>query len=85
VSIGTASPSCSWFGFTVWFLARRYEGLTLEDIPHGKGVLVFGNGLGGGIQNAETGDRWDNVSCFMALKRLSLPGQFEAHTGITYA
>ena len=28
-----------------------------EDIPHGKGVLVFGNGLGGGIQRADRGDR----------------------------
>lgn len=28
-----------------------------EDIPHGKGVLVFGNGLGGGIQQADRGDR----------------------------
>jgi len=29
----------------------------LEDTPHGKGVLVFGNGLGGGIQKADRGDR----------------------------
>jgi len=37
--------------------APSYEGLTREDAPHGKGVLVFGNGKGGGIQRAERGDK----------------------------
>lgn len=31
----------------------------LNDIPHNKGVLVFGNGLGGGIQNAKRADRYE--------------------------
>ena len=38
---------------------RRYEGLMLNEIPHNKGVLVFGNGLGGGIQKADRGDRYE--------------------------
>lgn len=36
-----------------------YEGLMLEDIPHNKGTLVFGNGLGGGIQSATKGDKYE--------------------------
>lgn len=36
---------------------RRYEGLTREDAPSAKGILVFGNGLGGGVQRAERGDK----------------------------
>lgn len=36
----------------------RFEGLTREGIPHGRGVLVMGNGGGGGgIQNTARGDR----------------------------
>lgn len=31
----------------------------LNDVPHNKGVLVFGNGLGGGIQKADRGDRYE--------------------------
>lgn len=38
---------------------RSYEGLMLNDVPHNKGVLVFGNGLGGGIQKADRGDRYE--------------------------
>lgn len=29
----------------------------LNDVPHNKGVLVLGNGLGGGLQRADRGDR----------------------------
>ncbi|KAL4854759.1 Phosphatidylinositol 4-phosphate 5-kinase 8 [Chlorella vulgaris] len=36
-----------------------YEGLMLNNIPHNKGILVFGNGLGGGIQKADRGDRYE--------------------------
>jgi hypothetical protein len=38
---------------------RSYEGLMLNNIPHNKGILVFGNGLGGGIQKADRGDRYE--------------------------
>ena len=38
----------------------------MNDVPHGKGVLVFGNGLGGGIQKAGRADR-------CACERLQLP------------
>lgn len=27
----------------------RFEGVTRQDIPHGMGVMVFGNGTGGGF------------------------------------
>eukprot|EP00887_Chlorella_sp_A99_P002543 scaffold6.g2543.t1 len=36
-----------------------YEGLMMNDVPHGKGVLVFGNGLGGGIQKADRADKYE--------------------------
>lgn len=26
-----------------------YEGVTRQDVPHGMGVMVFGNGTGGGF------------------------------------
>ena len=50
---------------TAWFIhadllapdACRYEGLTREDAPQMKGVMVIGNGLGGGLQEAEKGDK----------------------------
>lgn len=28
---------------------HRFEGITREDIPHGMGVMIFGNGTGGGF------------------------------------
>lgn len=27
----------------------RFEGITRQDVPHGMGVMVFGNGTGGGF------------------------------------
>ena len=36
----------------------RFEGLTREGIPHGKGVLVMGNGTGGGFNQPGRGDRY---------------------------
>lgn len=44
-----ACPACS------------YEGLMLNEVPHNKGVLVLGNGLGGGIQKAARGDRYEGA------------------------
>lgn len=49
--------------FTLLSWPPRYEGLMLNDVPHNKGVLVFGNGLGGGIQKADRGDRYEGASC----------------------
>ena len=37
----------------------------MNDVPHNKGVLVFGNGLGGGIQKADRGDR---CACFASRR-----------------
>ena len=31
----------------------------LNDVPHNKGTIVFGNGLGGGIQKAERADKYE--------------------------
>ena len=35
----------------------RYEGLTREDAPTLRGTLVLGHGLGGGLQQAQRGDK----------------------------
>ena len=40
--------------------ACRYEGLTREYIPHGKGVMVFGQGTCAGIQTVNPGDKYVN-------------------------
>ena len=37
------------------------------NIPHNKGVLVFGNGLGGGIQKAKRADRWVTLRALRLL------------------
>ena len=44
----------------------RFEGLTREGIPHGKGVMVIGNGAGGGFKRASRGDR--QVCCRFSTK-----------------
>ncbi|CAL5219290.1 g1095 [Coccomyxa viridis] len=36
-----------------------FEGLTREGVPHGKGVMVFGNGTGAGFQRANRGERYE--------------------------
>lgn len=36
-----------------------FEGLTKEGIPHGKGVMVMGNGGGGGFKHTARGDRYE--------------------------
>eukprot|EP00210_Caulerpa_lentillifera_P001035 g998.t1 len=36
-----------------------YEGLCREEVPHGKGALVVGNGSGGGFQTAKKGDCYE--------------------------
>lgn len=38
---------------------RSYEGLMRNDVPHNKGVMVLGNGLGGGLQKGARGDRYE--------------------------
>ena len=40
-------------------LCYSYEGLTREDVPHGMGVMVFGNGTGGGFhfRDVRRGDK----------------------------
>ena len=46
----------------------------LENTPHGKGVLVLGNGLGGGIQRAERGDKCASASATrVKLIEVSVP------------
>ena len=37
-------------------LSVSYEGLCREDVPHGKGVMIMGNGSGGGFQTTSKGD-----------------------------
>eukprot|EP00884_Botryococcus_braunii_P004791 jgi/Botrbrau1/14312/Bobra.0287s0005.1 len=39
--------------------ASTFEGLTKEGVPHGKGVMIIGNGTGGGFQRPDPGDRYD--------------------------
>ena len=35
-----------------------FEGLVRENIPHGKGVMVFGSGTGAGMNVVEPGDKY---------------------------
>jgi hypothetical protein len=39
--------------------ACRYEGLTRDAVPHGMGVMIFGNGTGGGFhpRDVRRGDK----------------------------
>lgn len=39
--------------------ACRYEGLTRDAVPHGMGVLIMGNGTGGGfhMRDVRRGDK----------------------------
>ena len=48
----------------------RFEGLTREGIPHGKGVLVMGNGTGGGFNQTSRGDRYV-LSCALQFGLLT--------------
>ncbi len=54
--------SCSWrgrlHGHKRWTVPCRFEGTTRAETPHGKGVMIMGSGLGGGIQAAEKGDKY---------------------------
>lgn len=36
-----------------------YEGLASVNVPHNKGVMVFGSGTGAGIQNVEPNDKYE--------------------------
>ena len=53
----TLTSTCAILAWWLTWSPRRFEGLMREDAPHGKGVLVLGNGKGGGIQRAARGDR----------------------------
>ena len=51
----------------------RFEGLTREGVPHGKGVLVMGNGTGGGFSGASRGDRYvDRVTTMSRFSRTTV-------------
>ena len=43
-------------GFLQMPRGRRYEGLAQVNVPHNKGIMVFGSGTGAGIQNVEPND-----------------------------
>lgn len=52
--------------FLTWFAVRvplpdSFEGVTREDIPHGMGVMIFGNGTGGGFQFRDVKVRDDGL------------------------
>lgn len=40
-------------------LLHRFEGLTRDAVPHGMGVMIFGNGTGGGLhfRDVRRGDK----------------------------
>ncbi|KAK9803569.1 hypothetical protein WJX72_000735 [[Myrmecia] bisecta] len=61
--------------------ATTYEGLMKSNTPHGKGVLVFGNGLGGGIQHADRGDKYEGEFYSGFAHGL---GMYTAHNGEIY-
>lgn len=48
-------PNCAFLWLTLGCCS--FEGLCREEVPHGKGIIKFGNGWGGGIQNTNFGDR----------------------------
>lgn len=39
------------------FGSCRYEGLTQVNVPHNKGIMVFGSGTGAGIQSVKPFDK----------------------------
>jgi hypothetical protein len=57
-TIWSKIPYCDWVQECVSdFCERRYEGLASVNVPHNKGVMVFGSGTGAGIQTVEPNDR----------------------------
>lgn len=61
VACSTAVSGCS------------YEGLAREFIPHGKGVMIFGNGTGGGIQLVKPGDKYASLHFSTAWSFADVP------------
>lgn len=53
VCTADVSLSCQGPDIMLLFCHPRYEGVTREDIPHGMGVMIFGNGTGGGFHFRE--------------------------------
>ena len=43
----------------------RFEGLTRDAVPHGMGVMTFGNGTGGGFhfRDVRRADKWVRGGC----------------------
>lgn len=56
----------------------RYEGLTQVNVPHNKGVMVFGSGTGAGIQAVKPFDKYGLDVCeardVLLLKEDALQG-----------
>lgn len=60
----------------------RFEGLTREGIPHGKGVLVMGNGTGGGFHQPGRGDRYILIGAFHLVCTHKLQLLVHCHAGM---
>lgn len=58
-----------------------YEGLTREDAPNMKGVLILGSGLGGGLQRAQKGDKYEGEFHMGFIQGL---GQYTGMNGEVY-
>lgn len=47
----------TWLCVSFYRLTYRYEGLTQVNVPHNKGVMVFGSGTGAGLQSVNPYDK----------------------------
>ncbi|GMH35111.1 hypothetical protein BSKO_02979 [Bryopsis sp. KO-2023] len=79
--------SLTWESF-VFDDGSTFEGLCREEVPHGKGVIVFGNGWGGGIQQTNNGDMFEGelyAGFAHGLGMYSSPKSGEVYRGEYYA